>query len=72
MQLELQYLNDYAGIVSKVGLTANPIADFSCVTGCNAASLGADVSFDTKTRTFTKFNAGLGFSHADLVAALTV
>ncbi|KAL7613098.1 hypothetical protein Lser_V15G07702 [Lactuca serriola] len=71
-KLELQYLHDYAGICTSVGLTANPIVNFSGVVGTNVGSIGTDVSFDTKTGNFTKYNAGISFSNADLIAALTL
>ncbi|XP_059670283.1 mitochondrial outer membrane protein porin of 34 kDa-like [Cornus florida] len=69
---ELQYLHDYAGISTSIGLTANPIVNFSGVLGTNVVSLGTDVSFDTKTGNFTKCNAGLSFSKADLIASMTL
>ncbi|KAB1211656.1 Mitochondrial outer membrane protein porin of 34 kDa [Morella rubra] len=71
-KVELQYLHDYAGISSSVGLTANPIVNFSGVIGNNLVALGTDLSFDSKTGNFTKCNAGLSFSNADLIAALTL
>ncbi|KAL9239969.1 hypothetical protein vseg_014238 [Gypsophila vaccaria] len=71
-KLELQYLHDYVGLCTSVGLTANPIVNFSGVIGTNVLALGTDVSFDTKTGNFTKCNAGLSFSNADLIAALTL
>ncbi|KAJ4707504.1 Mitochondrial outer membrane protein porin [Melia azedarach] len=71
-KVELQYLHDYAGISTSVGLTANPIVNFSGVIGSNVVSLGTDVSFDSKTGNFTKYNAGLSFSNADLIASLTL
>lgn len=70
--MELQYLHEYAGISTSIGLTANPIVNFSGVVGNNTLSLGTDLSFDTATGNFTKCNAGLGFSNADLIAALTL
>ncbi|XP_062009955.1 mitochondrial outer membrane protein porin of 34 kDa-like [Rosa rugosa] len=69
---ELQYLHDYAGISTSVGLTANPVVNFSGVLGTNLLALGTDVSFDTKTGNFTKCNAGLSFSNADLIASLNL
>ncbi|KAI8533868.1 hypothetical protein RHMOL_Rhmol10G0042800 [Rhododendron molle] len=57
-KLELQYFHDYAGVSSSVGLTANPIVNFSGVVGTNVVALGTDVSFDTKEGNFTKCNAG--------------
>ncbi|CBI32017.3 unnamed protein product, partial [Vitis vinifera] len=71
-KVELQYLHEYAGISTSIGLTANPIVNFSGVVGNNTLSLGTDLSFDTATGNFTKCNAGLGFSNADLIAALTL
>lgn len=70
--MEVQYLHDYAGICTSVGLTANPIVNFSGVVGTNIVALGTDVSFDTKTGDFTKCNAGLSFTNADLVASLNL
>ena len=71
-QLELQYLHDYVGICTSIGLTANPIVNFSGVIGTNVLALGTGVTFDSKAGNFTKCNAGLSFSNADLVAALTM
>ncbi|KAJ8544948.1 hypothetical protein K7X08_017531 [Anisodus acutangulus] len=71
-KLEAQYLHDYAGICTSVGLTANPIVNFSGVVGTNILALGTDVSFDTKTGDLTKCNAGLSFTNADLVASLNL
>ncbi|XAR71227.1 hypothetical protein NMG60_11028395 [Bertholletia excelsa] len=71
-KLEVQYLHDYAGISTSIGLTANPIVNFSGVVGTNVVALGTDVSFDTKTGNFTKCNAGFSFSNADLIASLTL
>ncbi|XVE83836.1 hypothetical protein DITRI_Ditri16bG0119600 [Diplodiscus trichospermus] len=71
-KVELQYLHEYAGISSSIGLTANPIVNFSSVIGTNVLALGADLSFDTKSGNFTKCNAGLNFSNADLIASLAL
>ncbi|KAG4958770.1 hypothetical protein JHK87_035403 [Glycine soja] len=71
-KVEVQYLHDYAGISTSVGLTANPIVNFSGVVGTNVLALGTDVSFDTKIGELTKLNAGLNFTKDDLVASLTV
>ncbi|XP_020242614.1 mitochondrial outer membrane protein porin 1-like [Asparagus officinalis] len=71
-KVELQYLHDYAGVNASIGLTANPIVNLSGVFGTGAVSVGADVSLDTATGNFTKYNAGLSFTNADLIAALTL
>ncbi|XP_010932447.1 mitochondrial outer membrane protein porin 1 [Elaeis guineensis] len=71
-KVELQYLHDYAGVNAGIGLTANPIVNLSGVVGTKALSVGADVSFDTASGNFTKYNAGLSVTNADLIAALTL
>lgn len=71
-KVELQYLHEYAGINSSIGLTANPIVNFSGVVGNDGVSLGTDVSFDTATGDFIKYNAGLSYTKSDLIAALTL
>ncbi|KAL1554804.1 Voltage-dependent anion-selective channel protein 1 [Salvia divinorum] len=71
-KLELQYLHDYAGISSSVGLTANPVVNLSAVLGNNKLALGTDVSFDTKEGALTKCNFGASFINSDLIAALSV
>ncbi|KAI4328386.1 hypothetical protein L6164_020743 [Bauhinia variegata] len=69
---ELQYLHEYAGINTSIGLTANPVVNFSGVVGNNIVAVGTDLSFDTASGNFTKYNAGLNFIHSDLIASLTL
>ncbi|KAE9466555.1 hypothetical protein C3L33_01538, partial [Rhododendron williamsianum] len=71
-KFEVQYLHDYAGISTSVGLTANPIVNFSGVVGTNVVALGTDVAFDSQTGNFTKCNTGFSVSNADLIASLTL
>ncbi|KAK3226460.1 hypothetical protein Dsin_006322 [Dipteronia sinensis] len=71
-KVEIQYLHDYTGINTSIGLTANPVVNFSGVVGTNLLSLGTDLSFDTKTGNFTKCNAGFSFCNEDLIASLTL
>ncbi|KAB1207336.1 Mitochondrial outer membrane protein porin of 36 kDa [Morella rubra] len=71
-KVELQYQHEYAGISTSLGLTANPIVNFSGVVGNPCVALGTDLSFDTASGNFTKWNAGLSYTLSDLVAALTV
>ncbi|XP_071736478.1 mitochondrial outer membrane protein porin of 36 kDa-like [Rutidosis leptorrhynchoides] len=71
-KVELQYLHEHAGISTSIGLTASPIVNFSGVAGTNTLALGTDVSFDTATGNFIKYNAGLSFSTSDLIASLTL
>ncbi|XP_010492333.1 PREDICTED: mitochondrial outer membrane protein porin 3-like [Camelina sativa] len=69
-KLELQYLHDYAGISTSVGLTGSPTVNFSGVVGTNVLALGTDVSFETDSGNFKHFNAGLSFTKEDLIASL--
>lgn len=69
-KVELQYLHEYAGISTSIGLTASPMVNFSGVAGNNTVSLGTDVSFDTASGNFTKYNAALSFTTSDLIASL--
>ncbi|KAL5725023.1 hypothetical protein ACHQM5_008220 [Ranunculus cassubicifolius] len=68
-KVELQYLHEYAGINTSIGLTANPIVNFAGAIGTNKLAFGTDVAFDTATRNFTKYNAGLSYSQSDLLFA---
>ncbi|XP_056695681.1 mitochondrial outer membrane protein porin of 36 kDa-like [Spinacia oleracea] len=70
--VELQYLHEYAGISTSLGLTANPIVNFSGVFGNSTLALGTDLSFDTASGNFTKCNAGLSFTNDDLIASVNV
>lgn len=63
-------MHEYAAVSSSIGLTVNPIVNFSGVIGTDVVSLGTDLSFDTKSGNFTKCNAGLSFSKSDLVASV--
>ncbi|XP_073124286.1 mitochondrial outer membrane protein porin of 34 kDa-like [Henckelia pumila] len=71
-KLELQYLHDYAGISSSIGLTVNPIVNFSGVVGSDKIAMGTDLSFDTKEGALTKCNFGASFTNTDLIASLTL
>ncbi|KAI3824982.1 hypothetical protein L1987_06457 [Smallanthus sonchifolius] len=71
-KVELQYLHEYAGISTSIGLTASPVVNFSGVAGNGTMALGTDVSFDTATGNLTKYNAALSVSTSDLIASLTL
>ncbi|GFP86153.1 mitochondrial outer membrane protein porin of 36 kDa [Phtheirospermum japonicum] len=71
-KMELQYLHEYAGISTSLGLTAKPIVNFSGVAGNHKTAFGTDISFDTATGNFTKYNAGVSFTTADLIASLAL
>lgn len=70
--MELQYLHDYAGISTSIGLTATPTVNISGVLGNNLVSVGSDLSFDTETGFLNKYSFGLNVTHADLIASLTL
>lgn len=72
LQFELQYLHDYAGVNASIGLTANPIVNLSGSFGTKALAVGADISLDTASGNFTKYNAGLSVTHEDLIASLNL
>ncbi|KAL0920885.1 hypothetical protein M5K25_007900 [Dendrobium thyrsiflorum] len=69
-KVELQYLHDYTGISASLGLTANPVVNISGSIGSSKLAVGADVSLDTATGNFTKYNAALNLTNADLIASL--
>ncbi|XWS34045.1 hypothetical protein CRYUN_Cryun21dG0005600 [Craigia yunnanensis] len=71
-KVELQYQHEYSGISTSIGLTANPLVNFSGVVGNNCVSVGTEFSFDTASGNFTKLNAGLNFTHSDLIASVTL
>ncbi|XP_019167197.1 PREDICTED: mitochondrial outer membrane protein porin of 36 kDa-like [Ipomoea nil] len=71
-KVEIQYLNEYVGISTSIGLTASPLVNFSGVVGNNSLALGSDLSFNTATGNFIKCDAGMSFSSSDLIASLTL
>ncbi|KDP21225.1 hypothetical protein JCGZ_21696 [Jatropha curcas] len=71
-KVDLQYQHEYSGISTGIGLTANPIVNFSGVVGNSTIALGTDLSFDTASGNFTKLNAGLSYTNADLIASVTL
>ncbi|XP_051146195.1 mitochondrial outer membrane protein porin of 36 kDa-like [Andrographis paniculata] len=71
-KVELQYLHEHAGISTSLGLTAQPIVNFSGVVGNQKAAFGTDISFDTATGKFTKYNAAASFTTTDLIASLSL
>ncbi|CAN1196916.1 Mitochondrial outer membrane protein porin of 36 kDa [Linum perenne] len=71
-KVELQYQHEYTGISTSIGMTASPLVNFAGVVGNNMVSLGTDLCFDTASGNFTKLNAGLSYTNADLIAAVTL
>nr|KAJ0196430.1 hypothetical protein LSAT_V11C700361050 [Lactuca sativa] len=52
-------------------LTANLVVNLSGMVGTSVGSR-TDVSFDTKTGNFTKYNVGISFFNPNLIAAFTL
>ncbi|MQL77733.1 hypothetical protein Taro_010147 [Colocasia esculenta] len=71
-KVELQYLHDYAGVNACFGLAANPVVNFASVFGTNILAAGIDLSFDTASGKFTKYNAGVNITDADLIGSITL
>ena len=71
-QVELQYLHDYAGVSTSIGLKPSPITHFSRVIGNETFYVGGEVSFDTTSGKFLKYDVGLSFSKPDFVSSLTL
>ncbi|CAA7031346.1 unnamed protein product [Microthlaspi erraticum] len=71
-KIELQYLHEYAGISTSMGLTSSPIVNFSGVVGTGGVAIGTDVAFNTESGDFKHFNAGLSLTKDDLIASLTL
>lgn len=69
---EVQYMHDYAGIAASFGMSSKPLVNLSGVFGNKTIAVGADVAYDTATRDFIKYNAGLSFTNTDLIAAVTL
>lgn len=71
-KLEVQYRHEHAGICSAVGMTAVPVVEVNAAFGGEGFSLGGEVSFDTGSGVFTKYNAGLGLNKPEFSAALLI
>lgn len=72
LQVEVQHLHEIAGITASIGLTDNPIINFSGVIGNNKIAVGADISLDTTIGDLTKYNLALSITNADLIASLNL
>lgn len=71
-KVELQHLHEIAGITATIGLTANPIINFSGVIGNNKIAVGADLSLDTTIGDLTKYNLALSITNTDFIASLNL
>ena len=71
-QLDVHYNNYHAAVNSSIGLNPTPVLDFNGTIGDKDISLGGEVSFDTASASFTKYNAGISLNKPDFSAALTL
>ncbi|XP_068652489.1 mitochondrial outer membrane protein porin 4-like [Aristolochia californica] len=69
-KLDVLYLHPHAAVTTSIGLTNTPLLEFSTAIGTRQISLGAEVGFDTKSGSLTKYNAGIGYNTDDLSASL--
>ncbi|XP_026434658.1 mitochondrial outer membrane protein porin of 34 kDa-like [Papaver somniferum] len=54
-QLELQYQHEYNNISNSIGLTENPMVNFSGVVGTPLLALGTDLSYDIASGSLFSF-----------------
>lgn len=69
-KLDVHYNNYHAAVNSSIGLNPTPVLDFNAAIGNKDISLGGEVSFDTGSASFTKYNAGISLNKPDFSAAL--
>lgn len=69
-KVEVQYVHDYAGVSTSIGLIPAPLTEFSGVIGSKEFALGGEVAFDTAAGNLTKYNAGMSFTKPDFAASL--
>ncbi|XP_068313733.1 mitochondrial outer membrane protein porin 2-like [Pyrus communis] len=69
-KLEVQYLHEHASFTTTVGLNESPAVDFSATIGTPAIAFGAEASFLTGSRVFSKYNAGVSFTQHDSTASV--
>jgi voltage-dependent anion channel protein 2 len=70
LQAELQYLHDYAGLSLGLGMSSKPLINLSALVGNKVLAVGGDVAYDSATREFTKYNAGVSLNAGDISAAV--
>lgn len=58
-KLEIQYFHDHATLTTNIALGQSPIVDVSTTVGTPSIAFGAEAGYDTKSGTFTKYNAGV-------------
>ncbi|XP_062020467.1 mitochondrial outer membrane protein porin 2-like [Rosa rugosa] len=69
-KLEAQYLHEHASFTTAVGLNKSPAVDFSATIGTPTITFGAEASYSTASRRFTKYTAGVSLSKPDSSASV--
>ncbi|KAH6558821.1 hypothetical protein KP509_1Z044400 [Ceratopteris richardii] len=69
-KLEVQYWHDHACLSAATGLTHVPLVEVNGVLGNGHFAIGGEAAFDTNSRTFTKYNAGIDVNESDFTASL--
>ncbi|XP_009360705.2 mitochondrial outer membrane protein porin 2 [Pyrus x bretschneideri] len=69
-KLEVSSLYEHASFTTAVGLNESPAVDFSATIGTPAIAFGAEASFLTGSRVFSKYNAGVSFTQHDSTASV--
>lgn len=70
-KVEAQYMNNHFGVAAGISLAKSPELSLSGAAGIGFFSIGAEVSFDTATKT-AACGAGLGFDTDIFAASLTL
>ncbi|KAK8623419.1 hypothetical protein V6N13_118304 [Hibiscus sabdariffa] len=69
-KLEVQYFHEHAALSTAVGLKKSPAIDFSATIGTPSIAFGAEASYMTSSREFTKYNAGVNITKPDSSASV--
>ncbi|KAH0908986.1 hypothetical protein BRARA_I00844 [Brassica rapa] len=69
-KLEIQYFHDHATVTAAAALKQNPLIDITATLGTPVISFGAEAGYDTSSKTFTKYNAGISVTKPDACASI--
>ncbi|KAJ0241978.1 Mitochondrial outer membrane protein porin 2 [Hirschfeldia incana] len=69
-KLEVQYFHDHATVTATAALKQNPLIDITATLGTPVISFGAEAGYDTSSKTFTKYNAGINVTKPDACASI--
>ncbi|VVB18191.1 unnamed protein product [Arabis nemorensis] len=69
-KLEVQYFHDHATVTAAAALKQNPLIDITATLGSPVISFGVEAGYDTSSKTFTKYNAGISVTKPDASASI--